>query len=1091
MKLVEKSSNILGYQLKEKIGAGSYGEVWKAEAPGGLAKALKFVYGYHDEKRAQCELRSLDLIKSLRHPFLLSLERIEIFEGQLIIVSELADYCLNTRLQQCLEEGLPGVPRDQLLRHMREAAEALDYISEQHHLQHLDIKPENILLLSGHVKVADFGLVKKIKESSQSLLGGLTPAYAPPELFDGRPSVYSDQYSLALVYHEMLTGHRVFNGTTTAQLAAQHLGGQPDLCRVPHADQSPLARALAKDPEKRFNSCRELVEALDRFFNSHVKKKQRPIPRQVEKREETKTDSKQNPTLQQSGEFHTPSVKFEVSSIKPPKFAASEFTVRPTLFIGVGQTATRVLRKLRENINTKFRSPEAVPCYGYLAIDTDWKDLNKSTEADCPGRLLSDEILDIPLRTTQQYREDSELHLSWISRRWLYNIPKSGKTERLRPLGRLAFIDHLPKIQSKLRSLIQRVSSAEAIAESAEFLEADPDRERFTVYIVASISGGTGSGVVADLGYTVRDMLASEGLAEDDVNAILIKSTGRCDSQALIETGNALACLSELNHFATVEDWPGIPNSTISKFVEDGSTFANTYLFDIGDQLMQDELEAGIDNVAEYLYLNAYQSTGAWYWACRDQSNNESIDSNLMLRSFGIGYLAKWTPRDYQQTLGRALEFAKEIWVSGNPAEKPDSKSQDSPQNEEPIYLRKMIESVVQKYAQESLNIPSAKMIVQNVLTAIGSTAKNSADQQETLFAIANNCWNQTLGPCNSSLGVPESMAEFLDSEASVCANKIVQSTCSEVPGHGSRLAAVRNLLDQNRADIAMLERMWHSQLKQLDEQSTPAIEVLSKSKFAQFDEMQQLFAPLLLIKVKRMFILGAIRVAEQLGRRIQKTAKVFDTLKEQIELQLDVSIGTADQSDESTALQFDSELKRRWFEAIQNQIPAIVDAADKRLFNNPKKLLEILEQEQSEFPDWSAQLVKDMKFEIGEAVKERVSQTDLGSLARELQGNWLQLPLATSNASLSMCGGKIQRGVVLPSHSNWDEISVEIRRERIADFEICKSGSDKVIFFSEASEIDSTNVAAWIYEKCPSVSELVGRIQSRTDIDWTYLGRR
>jgi serine/threonine protein kinase len=251
LQLQSAISPIPGYELQERIGTGGYGEVWRSTAPGGLLKAVKFVFGYMDDERATRELKALQRIREVRHPFLLSLERIEVVEGQLVIVTELADGSLKDRFVQCRQEGLPGIPRDELLEHLRDAAAALDFMSERHSLQHLDVKPENLLLVGGRVKVADFGLVKDLIDGSISLMGSMTPIYAPPEVFDGRPSRASDQYSLAIVYQEMLTGVLPFPGKTLAQLAAQHLSSRPRLAALPTADHAAVALALAKDPAAR------------------------------------------------------------------------------------------------------------------------------------------------------------------------------------------------------------------------------------------------------------------------------------------------------------------------------------------------------------------------------------------------------------------------------------------------------------------------------------------------------------------------------------------------------------------------------------------------------------------------------------------------------------------------------------------------------------------------------------------------------------------------------------------------------------------------------------------------------------------------
>jgi len=263
---------IPGYRLLEPLGKGGFGEVWKCEAPGGLHKAIKFVSGGNkalvkDAGAAGRELHSLQHIKTIRHPFLLSMDRVELVEGELVIVMELADRTLHDQLHKCRQQGLAGIPRQELLGYLHEAAEVLDLMNQQYGLQHLDIKPKNLFLVSRHVKVADFGLVNSLVELYGSQLHtvqlrALTPLYAAPESFRGGISPFSDQYSLAITYFELLLGAPPFTGKNLCQLALHHLQTAPNLDALPEPDRAPLARALAKDPQHRFPSCLALVEAL-------------------------------------------------------------------------------------------------------------------------------------------------------------------------------------------------------------------------------------------------------------------------------------------------------------------------------------------------------------------------------------------------------------------------------------------------------------------------------------------------------------------------------------------------------------------------------------------------------------------------------------------------------------------------------------------------------------------------------------------------------------------------------------------------------------------------------------------------------------
>jgi Fe-Mn family superoxide dismutase len=246
------------YILIRKLGAGAFGEVWHAHGPGGLDVALKFIR--LDAHVFALELRSLEVMKSIRHPNLVSLFGAWHQDNWLILAMELCDRTVLDRLAEALYQKLPGIPLQELLSYMADAANGLDALNAKQ-VQHRDVKPANLLLLNSGVKVADFGLAKALEQTVASNSGAGTLAYTAPECFKGQLTQQSDQYSLAVTYYHLRTGHLLFKGDQ-AQVMYAHLEVQPDLSRLPPAEGAILARALTKEPHRRWRNCKAFVNEL-------------------------------------------------------------------------------------------------------------------------------------------------------------------------------------------------------------------------------------------------------------------------------------------------------------------------------------------------------------------------------------------------------------------------------------------------------------------------------------------------------------------------------------------------------------------------------------------------------------------------------------------------------------------------------------------------------------------------------------------------------------------------------------------------------------------------------------------------------------
>src|SRR5262245_35340694 len=218
-------------------------------------------------------LREIGIAARLAHPHIVPLIDSGEAGGQLYYVQP---HVPGGSLRERLIESGP-LPVKDALRIAQEVGAGLDY-AHRNGFVHRDVKPENILFADGHALLADFGVARACCDADETsgreqvtevgiALG--TPEYMSPEQASGEPDLgtASDVYSLACVVYEMLAGEPPFTGSGLRAIMAKHVTETPRPIRglrpdVPTAVEHALARALEKDPERRFHSTVEFTTAL-------------------------------------------------------------------------------------------------------------------------------------------------------------------------------------------------------------------------------------------------------------------------------------------------------------------------------------------------------------------------------------------------------------------------------------------------------------------------------------------------------------------------------------------------------------------------------------------------------------------------------------------------------------------------------------------------------------------------------------------------------------------------------------------------------------------------------------------------------------
>ena len=263
------------YELRELIGTGSMGEVWRAVDPRiarpVAVKILNVPPGLSRADEEQWEdrfLREARAAGRLSHPGIVTVHDVGVADdGRPFIVMEMVE---GSSLDALMREG-PAPSERQVLEWGAQVSEALDS-AHRHGIVHRDVKPGNILIdREGRARITDFGIAR-FSESDLTRAGTFvgSPAFTSPEqIRSGEVDGRSDIFSLGSVLYTLLCGERPFRGEDLASLIYEICHEEPAPPRHLRPSLSAVAeralmKALAKDPSERYVSARELADDLRR-----------------------------------------------------------------------------------------------------------------------------------------------------------------------------------------------------------------------------------------------------------------------------------------------------------------------------------------------------------------------------------------------------------------------------------------------------------------------------------------------------------------------------------------------------------------------------------------------------------------------------------------------------------------------------------------------------------------------------------------------------------------------------------------------------------------------------------------------------------
>ncbi|MEW5735567.1 MAG: bifunctional serine/threonine-protein kinase/formylglycine-generating enzyme family protein [Thermodesulfobacteriota bacterium] len=274
------------YIIIEILGEGGFGVVYKAQSPNGKLAAIKVLHkeALENEKVVKKFFHEAMILARLDHPNITKLFEFFPDHDAYAIVMEFIE---GTTLKELIGSYSGPMPFSKAMNICQQVLAAFAYAHENG-IIHRDIKPGNIMIdKNGAVKIMDFGIAKFssiVSSETRTTWKWGAPHYMAPERFheDGVVDMRSDIYSLGVLFHETFTGRKPFDSTDTIRVIFSHLNDLPRDPQeysksIPKYVSEAILKALEKEPNKRFNDCREFYQALEGKKETKAAKKARRI----------------------------------------------------------------------------------------------------------------------------------------------------------------------------------------------------------------------------------------------------------------------------------------------------------------------------------------------------------------------------------------------------------------------------------------------------------------------------------------------------------------------------------------------------------------------------------------------------------------------------------------------------------------------------------------------------------------------------------------------------------------------------------------------------------------------------------------------